>query len=230
VASVIKTALVVGASRGLGHGLVEQYAERGTEVTGTVREVQQRDRFIANAPGHVTWQLLDITDAESVASFLSGVQHPRYDLIFINAGIGGAEHQSVESATEQETGHLFFTNAVAPLRLAKKLTGHLHPETGIMALMSSRLGSVELAEGSMELYSASKAALNSLSRSYAASVKNTGIAVVSMHPGWVRTDLGGDDAPLDVATSVSGIVKVLDAHVGKAGHHFVDYSGKTLPW
>lgn len=230
MATEIKTALIVGASRGLGHGLVHEYAKRGVTVTGTVRDTQHIDVLKSDAPGHVTWQLLDINDDNSVAHFIKNLAHPCYDLIFINAGVGGPEHKSASDATVGEIGSLFQTNSISPVRLAKKLTNVLNPEHGIVAFMSSILGSVQLAEGYSELYSASKAALNSLARSYAASVKGTKLTVISMHPGWVKTDLGGDSAPLDVQTSVSGMVEVLADYPGKGGHVYVDYRGKTLPW
>ena len=230
MSSAIKTALIIGASRGLGQGLVHEFASRGVTVTGTVRDTKHIEILQSDSPGHVTWQLLDINDDASTAHFIKNLAHPRYDLVFINAGVGGPEHESVTQATVDEIGILFQTNAVSPVRLARALTSVVNPEHGIVAFMSSILGSVTLAEGHMELYSASKAALNSLARAYANSVKKTGLTVLSMHPGWVKTDLGGQDAPLDVHTSVSGIVEVLNANTGKGGHQFLDYQGKTLPW
>ena len=120
------------------------------------------------------------------------------------------------------------TNAVAPVRTARALLGAVKPG-GTVALMTSILGSVTLRQHAMaELYSASKAALNSLTRGFAAAEAKD-FAVLSLHPGWVKTDMGGDSADIDVATSVAGLADVLETQTGP-GHRYLDYTGKTLPW
>lgn len=231
MAQKIVTALVIGASRGLGNGLVHELADRDVEVTGTIRNAAQMEVFTSGGPGHVTWQLLDIAEEKSVHNFVHNLQHPRYDLIFINAGIMGPEHHSAKKATFDEIGTLFLTNTIAPVRLAEQLTTHLNPDGGTIAFMTSRLGSVSLnTDGGYDLYRASKAALNSLTRTYYAGLGETKLTVISMHPGWVRTDMGGSGATLDVKTSVKGIVDVLEKQAGSGGHAFLDYQGNTLGW
>jgi NAD(P)-dependent dehydrogenase (short-subunit alcohol dehydrogenase family) len=102
---------------------------------------------------------------------------------------------------------------------------------GIVAFMSSGLGSVaDKTDSSSDLYSASKAALNSLSRSFAASLGGRRITVLAVAPGWVRTDMGGPDAPLSVEESVHGIVDVLESRAGTGRHGFVDYQGHEVAW
>ena len=97
--------------------------------------------------------------------------------------------------------------------------------------MTSGLGSIaNNTGGGTELYRASKAALNSLSRSFAASLHGRKVTVLAIHPGWVRTDMGGSGAPLSVEQSVSGICDVLEARRGSGRHGFVDYAGTELPW
>ncbi|HUW79921.1 MAG TPA: SDR family NAD(P)-dependent oxidoreductase, partial [Acidocella sp.] len=123
------------------------------------------------------------------------------------------------------------SNAISPVRLAGRLLPMVKPGTGILVFMSSILGSVESnTSGDAPLYSASKAALNSLTRSFVAGLKDQDITVISMHPGWVRTDMGGDNADIDVQTSVTGMADVLEAQAGAGGHQFLDYTGRTLPW
>ena len=125
-------------------------------------------------------------------------------------------------------GHLFMTNAVAPVRAALALLGAVKP-AGMVAFMSSRMGSVALTtQDNKAMYRASKAALNSLTRAKIDSFG--GRPVLSFHPGWVETDMGGKGADLDVATSVKGIADVLEEHRAEPGSAFVDYSGKTLAW
>ena len=216
------TALIIGASRGLGLGLVRELAGRGWTVTGTVRA--EADRKVVEAAGG-TAALADVTDAASVAA----LPDAPLDLLFINAGVSGPAHQDAAQATAEEVGALLTTNAVAPVAAARALLGRVK-EGGVLAFMTSIMGSVAgNTSGDMELYRASKAALNSLTRSLAAKLGRP-LAVLSLHPGWVRTDMGGGNAPLDVETSARGLVDTVLAHRGEPGSAFYDYSGAVLPW
>ena len=128
-------------------------------------------------------------------------------------------------------GQLFLTNSVAPISLAQRFTESLRPDTGVLALMSSRLGSVTSQDApELALYKASKAALNSLTNTYVSQLGERKLTVLSLHPGWVKTDIGGEDAPTDVATSTRGLLEVINAYRGKGGHYFLDYLRKTHSW
>jgi NAD(P)-dependent dehydrogenase (short-subunit alcohol dehydrogenase family) len=97
--------------------------------------------------------------------------------------------------------------------------------------MSSVLGSVAIPEGNnMALYKASKAALNSMTNSFVCELEGNDITVLSLHPGWVKTDMGGDSAPLDVQTSCKGLVEQINKQAGQGGHRFIDYQGQNIPW
>jgi NAD(P)-dependent dehydrogenase (short-subunit alcohol dehydrogenase family) len=212
-------ALILGASRGLGLGLARELVGRGWQVTGTVRKEADRAGVEAAGAGSA---IADITDPAS----LSALQSDDLDLLFVNAGI--SEPDSFEEIDPEGIGHLFMTNAVAPVRAALALLGAVKAD-GMVAFMSSRMGSVELtAQDNKAMYRASKAALNSLTRAKIASF--AGRPVLSFHPGWVETDMGGKGADLDVATSVKGIVDVIEEHRNAPGSAFVDYSGATLAW
>ena len=138
---------------------------------------------------------------------------------------------AADTATTAEIGKLFATNAVSPIRLARKLLGSLAPGKGVLAFMTSRMGSIEdNSSGGMELYRASKSALNSMIKSFVAGLDGKDLTVIAMHPGWVKTDMGGANAPLDVTTSVRGMVDQLEERAGKGGLAFIDYQGETLPW
>jgi NAD(P)-dependent dehydrogenase (short-subunit alcohol dehydrogenase family) len=180
--------------------------------------------------GRIAVEEVDIDRAESIDALAAQLAGRRFDLVFINAGVSGPEHQSVDAATPQELGALMYTNAVAPIRIARRLLP-LVADGGTVAFMSSNMGSIGgNLSGGMDLYRASKAALNSITRGFVANdVRDRPIAVLTMHPGWVRTAMGGPDAPLSIKESVAGLADVIEAS-RPPGHRFVDYQGAELPW
>jgi NAD(P)-dependent dehydrogenase (short-subunit alcohol dehydrogenase family) len=224
-----KTALIIGASRGLGLGLVHQLHAEGWQIIATVRDPQGADALRA-VPG-VRIEALDVTDASALQALHERLDGTALDLLFINAGISGPKNIPASQTSLNDLAELFMTNAVAPIRLAEQLLPLVNPTTGVIAFMSSIMGSVELGPGmGMSLYGASKAALNHLTRSFVTELGDSPITVLSLHPGWVRTDMGGDQAPLDVATSCEGLAKQVTQAAGQGGHRFIDYQGETLPW
>ena len=215
-------ALVIGASRGIGRGLVQELSGRGWTVTGTVRRME--DAALLRAAGGAV-ALADVRDAASILALLPGAP---LDLLVLNAGVKVAVDDA-GAADATILGDLFLTNAVAPIQAARALLDRMAPD-GMVAFMSSRMGSVALNQtGNIELYRASKAALNSLVRSFAAKLPAPRPVLV-LHPGWVQTDMGGAGADLDVATSVRGLVDVIEARRGVVGTAFLDHSGAALPW
>lgn len=225
-----KTALIIGASRGLGLGLAKQLTSEGWQVIATVRDPQHADELKSVA--NIRIEALDITDAAGVDALAQRLAGATLELLYINAGIPGARSLSADNATRQEIAELFDTNAVAPVRLAKRMLPLVNPRAGVITFMSSIMGSVETGPGmGMPLYGASKAALNHLTRTFVAELaEQTGLTVLSMHPGWVKTDMGGAEAPLDVETSCRGMVEQVTRAAGQGGHRFIDYQGETLPW
>jgi len=225
-----KSALIIGASRGLGLGLSLELLKRGWRVTATVRSATGGTGLEAYH-ARVTMDTLDINNLSSVSAFVHRLEGQVFDVVLVNAGTGGPEGKTPETVSSEDMTHLIMTNAISPIRLAGKLLPMVKPGTGILAFMSSVLGSVERnTSGALPLYSASKAALNSLTRNFVATLGEQNITVLSLHPGWVRTDMGGPHADIDVETSVTGLADVLSAQAGVGGHSFLDYTGKTLPW
>ena len=229
-----QTALIVGASRGIGLGLVEELVDRGWEVTGTARSAAGEAALKAaagKAGGNVHIETVDTTDLASAESLRDRLKGQVFDLIVVNAGVSGPQNKNPRTVTNEEFSGLFVTNALAPVRFAELFAKRVKPQTGVLGLMTSQLGSVEQASaGGMELYRASKAALNSFTRSFAARHKDKGIAVLSLHPGWVRTDMGGPNADIDVETSVRGLTNVIERAQKDRQNGYFDYKGDTLPW
>ncbi|MDR9754865.1 SDR family oxidoreductase [Pseudomonas sp. SZMC_28357] len=227
--STAKTALIIGASRGLGLGLVKTLLADGWQVTATVRNPQHADALTALGPVRV--EKLDMDDQQAVIALSQQLKGEVFDLLFVNAGVKGPTDQSPGGATLAEVGQLFFTNAVAPINLAQRFVGQIRPHSGVLAFMSSVLGSVTMPDApELALYKASKAALNSMTNSFIGQLGEQTLTVLSLHPGWVKTDMGGEGATLDVETSTRGLIDQVNAYTGKGGHHFVNYKGETIPW
>ncbi|MCF7201970.1 SDR family oxidoreductase [Pseudomonas oligotrophica] len=224
-----RTVLIIGASRGLGLGLARQFSSEGWQVIATVRDPARAEAL--RALGNVRIEALEMDDAASLERLAERLAGTRLDVLYVNAGIAGPQDKPATAASQAEVGELFFTNAVAPVRLAERLLPLVDPARGVIVFMSSILGSVETGPGmGMALYGASKAALNHLTRTFVAGLGETGLTVLSMHPGWVKTDMGGDEAPLDVATSARGMVEQVTRAIGQGGHRYVDFQGQGLAW
>lgn len=223
-----KIALVIGASRGLGLGLATELRTRRWTVIGTVRDEAGARRVEALG---ARAERLDTSDAGSGAALSQRLAGDTFDLVFVNAGIKGVGHQDPARATPAEIAELFQINSVAPVGIAHAFLGRVREGTGVIAFMSSDLGSVTRTEDAyIPLYRASKAALNSLIRSFAAGLGGRQVTVLAIHPGWVRTDMGGSSAPVGIEESVRGVVDVVEARAGTGRHGFVDYRGVELAW
>lgn len=226
-----RTAIIIGASRGIGLALAGELATRGWLVTATARgEAADLARVAAACDGRMTLATVETDKVDSIHALDAALAGKDFDLVFVNAAVMGPDHMSVDQVTEAEIGSLMMTNAIAPVRLAKLLLPRTRPG-GTVVLMTSILGSVTLnVNGTYDLYRASKAALNSLSRGfYAHDVAPHGLTLINLHPGWVRTRMGGDGATLSVAQSVAGIVEIVEDPPA-AGHHHIDYQRNVLPW
>lgn len=226
-----KTAIIIGASRGIGLALAGELAGRGWQVTATARgDAPALAAMAATSNGQITLATVDIDSMDSITALDAALGGQHFDLIFVNAGTYGPAHQSVDKVTATEMGALMMTNAIAPIRLAKRLLPRA--KTGsTVALMSSILGSVALNDmGTTALYRASKAGLNIIARGfYVEDVKKLGLTLLNLHPGWVKTEMGGPAAPVEIADSVRGLADVVEANTG-GGHHYLDFEGNVLPW
>ncbi len=224
-------ALIVGASRGLGLGLAREYASRGWRVIGTVRSDKRTGLHdLADASqGRVTIETVDINIPEQVATLRKRLDGQKIDLLFVNAGVANGPGETLPQSSREEFERLLVTNAWSPMRFIESFA-ELVPQTGVIAAMSSGLGSVaNNTRAGWEIYRASKAALNTMLRSFAVRA-GAGRTVLAVTPGWVRTDMGGPDALLDVATSACGMADSIAARRGQPGAAYVDYQGNDVAW
>lgn len=225
-----KTALIVGASRGIGLGLVEEYLGRGWQVIATVRDADGEAALDAlPSDGRLTVHRADVTHDADIEGLSERVEGP-LDLLFVNAGIMG--EPDFTDMTPDAINRVMQTNAFGPARLATALIDRVRDRTGVVAFMSTGMGSIaDNTDGGWEAYRASKAAQNMLARSlWVSSGRKRGLTVLSVNPGWVKTDMGGPGASIDVETSARGIATQVEANAGVGDHRFVGWNGRELPW
>lgn len=225
-----KTALIVGASRGIGLGLVEEYLARGWSVSATVRDAGAEAELTAtDRTGRLTVARADVTHDSDIQALADQIQEP-LDLLFVNAGIMGPEEMI--TASPEEIDQVMQTNAFGPAKLAWALADRVRPKTGVIALMSTGMASIaDNTSGGYDVYRASKAAQNMLARSlWIDPGRARGLTVLSVNPGWVKTAMGGRGATIDVPTSARGIADQIEAHAGTGEHRFIGWNGRELPW
>ncbi|KAB0676303.1 SDR family oxidoreductase [Aureimonas leprariae] len=230
----IPTVLVVGASRGLGSALVAEFLRRGWNAVGTVRVEGARTELHELAEAHlgrVRIEALDIDAPDGIAALRERLAGQALDILFVSAGTTTQdEHTRVGAVATDEFMRVMVTNVLGPMRVIEALQD-LVPTDGLVGAMSSGQGSIANNErGMREVYRASKAALNMSMRSFAARPENASRAMLLLAPGWIRTSLGGPDAPFTIEETVPSLVDVVLAKRGKPGIQYLDRFGQAVPW
>jgi NAD(P)-dependent dehydrogenase (short-subunit alcohol dehydrogenase family) len=226
--------LVTGANRGLGLEFVKQYAEEGATIFACCRNPGASKallRISDEAGGKVSLHGLDVTDDKEVAKFAESFGDEPIDLLINNAGIYGPEKQSAAHMDFDGWARTFAVNTLAPLRVAQAFHRNLKKgKAKKLVTITSGMGSTTAHTGDYFAYRSSKAAVNNVMHGLALAWKADGIIVTLIHPGWVKTDMGGKNAALEPHESIEGMRKVI-AKLGPADSgKFLDYSGKELPW
>ena len=218
--------LVVGASRGIGLELVRQYRAAGDRVVATARS---EAGLAAPRELGATALKLDVADTASASGLAWQIDGHAFDVIVLCAGVFGPRTDGLQTPTEADFDAVMHANVLGAMRVLPQLVDALAPGARL-AVISSRMGSIGLRAGTHGwLYRASKAALNSVLKD--ASLELQGKAIcVSFHPGWVRTDMGGAGADIDVQTSVAGMRSVLATLKPEHNGSFFNYDGQALAW
>lgn len=223
------TVLITGANRGLGLEFAKQYQAKGYKVIATARKPLRATEL--NTLG-VQVETLDVTNDSSVSQLKARLKNKPIDILINNAGIMGDPRTATILETNPKTMlKTLDVNCVGPYRVTIALLPNLKAgkEKKIINI-SSQLGSITNNSGGYPSYRASKAALNQITKSFSIALKDQKMLFLAMHPGWVRTDMGGSNATFSTKQSISAMIKVIDKVTLKDSGHYLDLNGNTLPW
>jgi NAD(P)-dependent dehydrogenase (short-subunit alcohol dehydrogenase family) len=222
-------AIVTGANRGIGLELVRQLVARGVKVEAGCRIPDTADELRATG---ARVHALDVSSDASVAAFARALDGVAIDLVINNAGLYGGARQRVADFDHAAATRTFETNALGALRVTQAFLPHLRRGAGKkLAHISSRMGSIGATTSPGDLaYRVSKVALNMISKSIALELHDDHIISIVVHPGWVRTEMGGPNAPMTAAESARGILAQIDAARIADSGAFLDLKGERCAW
>ena len=222
----MKTLLITGANRGIGLEFVRQYSADGWQVIACCRRPSEE---IGRLSAEVV--SLDVADPEAIDALGRTLSGRTIDLLVNNAGIYPESDSGGFGRTNYDDwARAFSVNAMAPLRLAETIFPMMKPG-GKIATVTSKMGSLaDNTSGGNYLYRTSKAAANMVMKSLAIDFAPSGVIAIALHPGWVKTDMGGPNALIPVEVSVSGMKRVLDGLSLADSGKFIGFDGIEVPW
>lgn len=237
------TVCITGTTRGIGLEFVKQYAEAGWQVLACARHPETSAlQSLKSKYSHISIFQLDVCDEDQIKKLANLLQDKPIDLLINSAGIYGKEEndddadQALHMIDSEAMLKLFKVNAIAPLMISRTLLDNLLiSRLKMIVTITSRGGSIgDNTSGGIYAYRASKAAVNMVMKSLAVDLKSKEIKVLLLHPGWVKTDMGGADALIDAQASVKGMRDVIDDHIKastiETENIFYNYQGQMLPW
>ncbi|VVE54673.1 3-oxoacyl-ACP reductase [Pandoraea horticolens] len=225
--------LLIGASRGIGAAMSAEFLKRGWNVVGTVRGNSRTEihDLADDNEGRIEIEQLDVTEEAQISAMRNRLSDRTFDILFVNAGTANAnQNETIADVSTEEFVRVMVTNALAPMRVVEVFQD-LVVANGLIGVMSSGQGSISSNEkGGHEVYRGSKSALNQYMRSYAARHERDSRALLLLAPGWIRTALGGPEAPFSLEETIPDIVNVLLSKRGQPGLEYLDRMGRTVPW
>jgi NAD(P)-dependent dehydrogenase (short-subunit alcohol dehydrogenase family) len=228
------TVLVTGANRGLGLEFAREYAGHGWRVHACCRTPAAATELQALAQSNpaVSVHALDVREHARIAELAGELAGVPIDLLLNNAGVYGPNKMFLGRLDYAAWNEVFAVNVLGPTRLVECFIDHVAAsERKLIACISSQMGSIAAnTSGRHYLYRSTKAALNAVVKSLAIDLRDRDITVVTLHPGWVKTDMGGPDADLEIQASVRSVVAVLDRLRPEDSGKFLNYDGALLPW
>jgi NAD(P)-dependent dehydrogenase (short-subunit alcohol dehydrogenase family) len=228
--------LITGANRGLGLEFARQFATDGWRVHATCRMPADAAELRAiaghNPPGRLTIHALDVRDRSQVQSLAAELAGQPIDVLLNNAAVWGPQTQTFSQLEDRAWIEVLEADLLGVVRVTEAFLEHVaRSERKVIIALSSRLASITLNEtGGRYMYRAAKAGANAVVRSLAVDLASRGITCIALTPGWVRTDMGGPNAPLSVEESVTGMRRVIAGLDLAQSGRFLAYDGSTLPW
>jgi NAD(P)-dependent dehydrogenase (short-subunit alcohol dehydrogenase family) len=229
------TALITGTNRGIGLELVRQYASDGWQVFATCRDPERAPdllRLSQDSRGLVTVLPLDVSNQKQIETLSRQLGSVEIDLLFNNAGVYGPTDSEFGNSDVERWMEALRINTVAPMKIMEAFVDQVAAsKLRLIANMSSKMGSMaDNGSGGSYIYRSTKAALNAVVVSAAHDLKARGITAVAMHPGWVRTDMGGPNGEISVEQSAAALRRILaEVNLGDSGKFF-DIDGSLIPW
>lgn len=226
---VMKTAVITGASRGIGSEFVVRLLDKGWRVYAGFRKEMHRLDLIEDE--NLIVGQLDVTDNDSIERFAQEVEH-HVDLLINNAGVPDGRWRNIKEIDDQWALDVININSLGPVRLVRSLYDKMSGENlSTVVMISSLMGSIDdCHSGRSYAYRASKTALNMFTVAMKKEALEDNISFLILHPGWVKTRMGGENAPVEMNTSVDGMMELIEGHNLEDSGRFVQYDGVDLPW
>ena len=230
----MSTILVTGANRGIGLEFVKQYLKKGDSVIATYREEESSKELINLSQNKSNLEILklDVASDASMESFCQHLGDQPIDIFINNAGVYGPRDSNFGKVDAESWLPVLRINTCAPLLLTQLIIENLRRGKAKKLLyVTSKMGSIDDNKGGGSyVYRSSKTALNSVVKSISVDLRSEAMAVAVLHPGWVRTDMGGPNGLIDTETSVSGMVQVIQNMTLETSGVFFNYDGNVIPW
>lgn len=220
------TVLITGANRGIGLEFARQYQSKGFHVIGTTRKESQELNAL-----NIQVEHLDVSDPKTISTLAKKLSQTPIDILINNAGVLEKDDSTLENLKMDALSHSFAVNATGAIFVTQALLPNLRSGKQKKIInITSELGSIEENTGGYYSYRASKAALNQLTKTMSLDLKSEGFICLALHPGWVKTDMGGSSAPYTTDQSVRSMIQVIDVIDQRANGLYLDLKGSQIPW
>jgi NAD(P)-dependent dehydrogenase (short-subunit alcohol dehydrogenase family) len=232
----MNSVLITGSNRGLGLEWAHQYDDEGWRVFATCRHPDEADELtqLAEKSPNVTIHQLDVTLPEQIAALARELDGNPLDVLINNAGVYHERwgKDKLGKITYEDWQNTFDVNTLGPMRVGEALINNLaRGQRRLIVSITSHMGSIaEITSPNDYAYRTSKAALNAAMKGLSLEVASQGTGVLLLHPGWVRTRMGGESAPLSTQESVAGMRQLVERYQPSDSGHFYRYDGSEIPW
>ena len=228
------TILITGANRGIGLELTRQFAEDGWQVLACCRNPADAGQLQALGEQNPAIELhaLDVTNYQQMAALADQMGHRPIDILLSNAGIYGSKGTGFGEVDAQEWRQVLEVNTIAPFMLVQTFVEQVTAsQQKLVAVISSKVGSIaDNSSGGSYIYRSSKTAVNQVVKSLSIDLADRDISVISLHPGWVKTDMGGPNGEISTDESVVGLKSILQSAGPAQSGQFIEFNGSSIPW